>query len=179
MRSGDSHCICAAAVPATHRARATSAAGLCSKLCMQPGCSAACLIAPKPSREAMHAWDASTAVVYSAQHKPTLAICNETPRFTRLAKSESQLDQNSPDCRTRAKLKTAKRSLRDSLGHNAERKNRPGSPGVRTPRQTQARASSTPSTRVVLLQVFLQVRTGRERGNNNLTACPRRPRGSP
>ena len=61
-----------------------SAAGLCSKLCMQTGCSAACLIAPKLSREAMNGWNPSTAVVYSAQHKPTLAICNETPRSTRV-----------------------------------------------------------------------------------------------
>ena len=60
-----------------------SVAGLCSKLCLQTGCSAACLIAAKLSREAVNGWNPSTAVVYSAQHKRTLAVCNETLRFTR------------------------------------------------------------------------------------------------
>ena len=52
---------------------------------------------------------------------------------------------------------------------------------ARRDRTTHTPYSLTPSTPhlVILLQVFLQVRTGRERGNNNLKACPRRPRGSP
>ena len=55
----------------------------------------------------------STAVVYSAQHKRALAICNETPRFTRFAKSESQLASKFARLPKRAKIKTAKRSLQD------------------------------------------------------------------
>ena len=52
---------------------------------------------------------------------------------------------------------------------------------ARRDRTTHAPYSLTPSTPPPskTTSSFLQVRTGRERGNNNLTACPRRPRGSP
>ena len=164
---------------------------------LQPACAAVCQgeMAHSQNRTAFAAQRAANARAVCRVDEGIKLVLRITPmRLTEgyssgMSQLRSTLRKIDSACNNRKKCLQRSRPPIYRSGAESDQSRRKTQVGCLDSRGTRARRdrtthtpySLTPSTPhlVILLQVFLQVRTGRERGNNNLTACPRRPRGSP
>ena len=184
MQKVDASCSSAAPRPATRRASCNQPTTLgCAALCMQPDSTrsyrtkAVAIIAHVPAAESPDRLRVTHSV------RANKIVCTPSLRNSKgLGGKLRETELRGPNCE---RHKESSRPPRDHSRtgsdpiHNEEierllesrlRARRTGA-GAGQPPHAVDESSTTSS--------FFTSRTGRERGNNNLKACPRRPRGSP